>query len=61
MTGSRNEGRGKREDTGRQREEWFVTDGVGGEGREKRRWRRDGGPREKRRDGGKREEACVFT
>lgn len=32
MTGSRNEGRGKREDTGRQREEWFVTEGSGERG-----------------------------
>ena len=62
MTGSRSEGRGKRESRGRQRERGVVCDGgVGGEGREKRRWRRDGGPGDKRRDGGKREEACVFT
>ena len=32
MTGSRNEGRGKRESRGRQREEWFVTEGSGERG-----------------------------
>ena len=61
MTGSRNEGWGKRERVEEGREEVVCNGGVGGEGREKRRGRRDGGPGDKRRDGGTREEACVFT
>jgi hypothetical protein len=52
---------GGREGVEEGREDVGCDGGVGGEGREKRRWRRDGGTEEKRRDGRKREEACVFT